>query len=629
LYQFLLQSSDHVKWSFLVASMGVSGLEMASLWAPDVILLDYRLPDMLGLEFLRRLEEPIPVIMMTGYEDVGVAVDAMKLGALDYLTKDRVNKEELEASVLAGLLRAETIKQEAGYRLHSKLMKVMASEQLLCKAMPQILAAMCETFRWDLACWWRSNGEGEFECAAMQAHTDTWRRYGDLLARTRPRTGEGMLGGALQRGRPVWVSVDTADGKCQAVACAVPSGDGQADVIAGYGRWLDLTNENTTGTLADAAAQIGQYVRRVESVQALQTREHDLSNSFDNAPTGICWISSKGEILRTNRGLAEMLGYEMELLPGRNIGEFVTGCDEFLARLQKGETLFNGQTAVRTNSGKVRHVLINANGHFQHGRFVHSRAFIRDVTDLKEAEDKLRRTAEDLERSNEDLQQFAYVASHDLKEPLRMIASFAGLLERHLEGKLDETGREFLDHVLGGVNRMQLLIDGLLHYCRIRNSPAELVPVDTEKVFRQSITNLHVAITESGAQVTHDALPTVTGDANQLTQLLQNLIANAVKFRGERNPEVHVGVKRVGDEWVWSVSDNGIGIPGKEFERVFKMFQRLHVRSRYPGTGIGLAICRQVVERHGGRIWVESEEGKGTTIYFTLPLAPETQVSTH
>lgn len=252
-------------------------------------------------------------------------------------------------------------------------------------------------------------------------------------------------------------------------------------------------------------------------------------------------------------------------------------------------------------------------------------SIIRDITARKASEARLRSIAADLERSNRELEQFAYVASHDLQEPLRMVASYTQLLARRYKGKLDSDADEFIGFAVDGARRMQELINDLLAYSRVGSRPLERQSVDTSQLVDQVINDLRAAIEDSGACVTHDELPTMTADPAQLRQLFQNLIANAIKFhRAGVGPVAQISAGREGGDWTFSVSDNGIGIEPQYMERIFLLFQRLHSRAEYPGTGIGLAICKRIVERHGGTIRVESEPGRGTRFKFTLPQRGDT-----
>jgi len=238
--------------------------------------------------------------------------------------------------------------------------------------------------------------------------------------------------------------------------------------------------------------------------------------------------------------------------------------------------------------------------------------------------EKLKRTTIDLERSNTELQQFAYVASHDLTEPLRMVVSYLELLTSRAGGKLGEEEREFIGYAVDGARRMQGLIHDLLAYARVDTRGRPLEPTDCERVMASALVNLKVAIEESHTVIEHERLPTVQGDTVQLTQVFQNLIGNAIKFHGEAEPRIGIGAKRENGEWVFHVTDNGIGIDPKNFPRIFVLFQRLHTRQEYPGTGMGLAICKKIIERHGGRIWAESKLGEGATFFFTIPAKDET-----
>jgi len=243
------------------------------------------------------------------------------------------------------------------------------------------------------------------------------------------------------------------------------------------------------------------------------------------------------------------------------------------------------------------------------------------VAERRRAHEALRLQAAELERSNAELEQFAHVASHDLQEPLRTVTNFVQLLAQRYRGRLDRDADDFIGYVVDGTTRMAQLIDDLLEFSRAGRTDRPMEPTDCRGVLEKALANLAVSIRESGAVVRHDGLPTVQGDPSQLTQLFQNLIGNAVKFRGTDRAEVQISAVRRGGEWLFLVRDNGIGIAPEYRERIFVIFQRLHGRNEHPGTGIGLAICKRIVTRHGGRIWVESQPGRGSTFCFTLPVA--------
>jgi PAS domain S-box-containing protein len=235
-----------------------------------------------------------------------------------------------------------------------------------------------------------------------------------------------------------------------------------------------------------------------------------------------------------------------------------------------------------------------------------------DITELERFKD-------DLARSNAELHQFAYVASHDLKEPLRMVTNYLALLEKRSAGCLDDKAKEFLNFALDGATRMTSMIEDLLAYSRLEVMEASFAPADVEEALDTVLMDLKVSIEESGASITHDPMPTVMADKVQLIQVLENLIGNAIKYRDVAAPKIHVSARRDGKVWTFTVEDNGIGIDMQQKDKLFNMFHRLHTRDEYEGTGMGLAIAKKIVERHGGRIWFASEPGKGTTFYFTIP----------
>ena len=248
-----------------------------------------------------------------------------------------------------------------------------------------------------------------------------------------------------------------------------------------------------------------------------------------------------------------------------------------------------------------------------------NRDLVREISERGLIEKALESKTRELERSNAELERFALVVSHDLQEPLRSVSEFTKLLADRYRGRLDGTADEYIAFILDGADWMRAMIDDLLEYSRISSSAVSMKPVACEDALERAIKNLQHAIEHSGATITHGPLPTIDGDDKQIVQLFQNLIGNGIKFRGAEPPVIHVEAERAGPEWRFAVRDNGIGMEPEHVERIFVMFARLNSKQLYPGTGMGLTICRRIVERHGGRIWAESELGRGTTVIFALP----------
>jgi len=366
-----------------------------------------------------------------------------------------------------------------------------------------------------------------------------------------------------------------------------------------------------------------QIAERKRAEEALGYSEIKYRRLFEATKDGILILDAEtGMVVEVNPILTEMLGYSHETFLGKKIWELgffkdiVANQDNF-AELQLKEYLRYDDLPLETANGRRIEVEFISNVYLVNQQKV-IQCNIRDISERKLAADKLKESLADLQRSNKELEQFAYVASHDLQEPLRMVSSYTQLLAERYQDKLDDKANLFIRYAVDGAVRMQLLINDLLTFSRIGSKGKALEPVDCHAVLGQAVYNLKMNIEEAKAIITNDELPEVRADASQLVQLFQNLIGNALKFRGEEYPQVHISAQDEGADWLFSVRDNGIGIDPQFSDKVFVIFQRLHTREEYQGSGIGLAICKKIVERHGGRIWFESEPGKGATFYFTI-----------
>jgi len=335
-------------------------------------------------------------------------------------------------------------------------------------------------------------------------------------------------------------------------------------------------------------------------------------------------ISSDGKITDVNKATELVTGYLRNELIDTDFTNYFTEPEKAKKGYQKvfREGFVSDYALdIRHRNGRVTPVLYNASVYRDEaGEVIGIFAAARDITALKKAEEILKLKLEELRRSNEELEQFAYVSSHDLQEPLRMISSYLQLLQRRYQGKIDDKADKYICYAVDGAARMQNLINDLLEFSRVTTRAGEPQPTDSELVLNQVQSNLDLYIKQNKATVSYDPLPEVLADNTQLAQVFQNLVINGIKFHGEEVPKVHVSAEKKEKEWVFSVQDNGIGINPQYSEKIFEVFKRLHKKEEYPGTGIGLAICKKIVERHSGCIWVESELGKGSTFYFTLPV---------
>ena len=383
--------------------------------------------------------------------------------------------------------------------------------------------------------------------------------------------------------------------------------------------------ESTEGILVTAA--IRDISVRKDAEKHLAQMEGRYRGLLEAAPDAMVVVNQAGEIVLLNVQAEKQFGYRRDELVGQKVKNIIP--EGFAERLL-ADALRSAEDALAQQIGTG----IDLNGLRKYGSVfpieimlsplessegILVTAAVRDITKRKRAEAHLLQKVEELNRSNEELEQFAYIASHDLQEPLRMVASYTQLLSRRYKGKLDSDADEFISFAVDGASRMERLIKDLLAYSRVGTETKDLLDTSSEEALQQALINLRGAVEESGAQVTHDPLPIVVADEMQLIQLFQNLVGNAIKYQNPGIPRVHISAARDSEKrWKFSVQDNGLGIDSQYFEKIFGMFQRLHKREEFEGTGVGLAICKKIVERHGGSISVESQLGHGSTFCFAL-----------
>jgi len=599
------------------AICGQLALNLAIAHCPDLILLDIRMPEMNGYEVCRRLKataetEQIPVIFLSVLDEMNDKLQAFRVGGADYITKP-FQVEEVLARIdkQVGLQKLQQQLKEQNYQLQQS-QSLLAS--ILNSSLDGVVAYSAVR-----------NSEGnivDFQWLLINPAAEKF--YGLLLNEI---VGKNLLTELSQFRNnglfDLYVSVvetgETVDREF--------SYEHERDTIV----WLHIVAVKLNDGLAVTFRNITD---RKRAEIALRDSEERFRAIFEQAAVGIAKTTLGGQFMRVNPGFCQIVRYaESELL--QKNWQAITHPDDIEADREYVRSLLSGnlQTfslekrlvckdeAVRWANVTVS-AMRDANGTPQYLicaiEDISQRKLVQEL--LQASLDTQTRYAQELTRSNAELEQFSYVASHDLQAPLSTIAGYAQLLEKRCHNQLDAQGNKFIRNIVNSCERMQALIDDLLEYSRVGRSEKPFDVIDCNLVFEDACANLQLAIRQERASVTRGDLPRVRGDSFQLLQLFQNLIGNAIKYRSSEAPMVHVGASRQGDSWVFSVQDNGIGIAEQYHPRIFQLFQRLHNQKQYSGTGIGLAICQRIVERHGGRLWVESEPNRGSTFYFSIPI---------
>ena len=562
-----------------------------------------------------------------------------------------------EIAGMVGTIIDITERKKAQQReeIEREVMRLLGGYDSLSDVMQGVIRVICEQFDWACGARWGLDPEsGDMHCIEIWGDADP--KIAAFLMSSRSNiftpVKSGLVRNVLATGTSMWVSDVTQRkdflraplaaeaGLRGAFAMPVLIGDKMLGAIEFYSRDVRRPDDWLLGVVETVGHQVGQYMGRRQAEAAT-----DESQARFRSLTGLSsdWYWEQDKDLRftlVSQGIQDRIGIPPESFIGKRRWDAdVTWLPEVdwvdhKALLDAHKAFHDFECACVNRRGELHYVSISGQPLFdEEGDFKGYRGVGQDITLRKTAETRLReahqqltRKAQELIRSNDELQQFAYVASHDLQEPLRMISSYTQLLERRHGSQFDSDAREFMAFIVDGAARMKQLIEDLLAYSRVGTRGREFAPTECEAALKKARTNLRPAIESEGATITNDKLPAVIADNSQLVQLFQNLIGNSLKFHGPEAPRIHIGVEERDEAWEFSVRDNGIGIEPQYFERIFMMFQRLHSKDEYPGTGIGLAICKKIIDRHDGNIRVESQPGNGCTFYFTLPKRGEEQV---
>ncbi len=614
-------------YTVIEAETGLAGIARTQADQPDLILLDLMLPDINGDEVCRRLKaDPttahIHILVITAYDaDSAYRTAVLKAGADGYVLRPIPNRE-LVARVEA-LLRLKRVEDDL--RTTNARLQVELAERARAEAgLREREERYRRLFNTSPDALFLIGADGRFE-DANQVALD---RYGYSLDDLRMMTPADLAATPELQGR--------ADNRVKTALHKPSRFEWRHRRRDGYDFPVEISTQPfTLDGQPYTFAQVHDITERKQAEDALREAKKFAEDLIATMQDGCSVLDLHGVHIDVNPAFCGMTGFTREELIGAGPPhpywppECLAEITQAFRRTLCDETHNFELTFMRKNGERFPILVSSACIRDAQGQIVNYFATIKDITERKRAEEILVQSARELTRSNAELEGFAYAASHDLQEPLRMVASFVGLLKERYQGQLDADADEFIAFAVDGAKRMQRLIDDLLEYSRVATRGQPPAPTDAAAALDEALWNLGLAIEEAGATVTHDPLPTVRADPTQLMQLLQNLIGNALKFGSSEPPRVHVSaretfeVSETSKVWEFSVRDNGIGIDPQYHDRIFGVFQRLHTRTEYPGTGIGLAICKKIVERHGGRMWVASQEGQGSTFYFTLPAAAQ------
>jgi len=597
------------------AISGKLAISAAQANPPDLILLDIMMPDLTGYQVCKILKESektkeIPILFLSILDTSQDKVNGFNVGGADYITKP-FQVEEILARIHHHLTLQKLQKQ-----LKEQNNRLQQSQSLLESVLNSSIDGV-SVFEAQ-----RNNEQKitDFKWVLINQSAEKmlFKTFNELSSTTLLQTFPSHLKNGLF---DAYVSVIET---------------GQSLITESFyqeptcpGCWLQIAAVKLNDGLAVTFRDITE---RKKSEMAIKESEEKFRTIFEQAAVGICQIAISGNFLKANQRLCNLLDYSETELLQKTIKE-ITHPDDIQADIEYTHQILTGQrisySIEKRFLGKNSKIIwVNFTVSIQQNSTIINDfiAIVEDISERKIAQQQLQESlknqthyAEKLARSNAELEQFAYVASHDLQAPLGTIASFSQLLQRRYQDQLDNKANRLIENIVNGCIRMQTLIDDLLQYSRITTNQKPFELTDLNQVFQEACANLQLAINQNQAIINCSFLPTLAGERSQLIQLFQNLLGNAIKYRKNQTPNIIINALPQENYWLFSIKDNGIGIDPKHSQRIFQIFQRLHTQQEYTGTGIGLAICKKIIEHHGGEIWVKSEPDQGSTFYFTLP----------
>ena len=635
------------------AASGEEGLQRAITDRPDCILLNYNLPDMTGIEFLENLpgrdERPfMPVIMLTGEGSEALAVKSIKSGAEDFLVKGQFTQSSLQITVL-GSITSATLKQSMReHRAHLNISQALSTTDTLERATPAILQEIGSTMNWPICSLWASDEHArELNCLGLwHASSVNCSEFHEATKTTRLNPGEDLPGTAWASGQLVHLAGSTELRACPRWAClpdvlmsgafAIPFNSSIHDsvILEGWYAHPRDVNPERFAMVNAIGRQITQFLKHAQIERNLIQRESEYQLVTNHVPALLASFDSKNRFRLANQQYLEWFGVSEEQIIGRNQEEIL--CEAIYKQIHPyvEQTSCGQQTnfelQIPSADGESRWVqatLIpdttergNINGFY---------FFASDITQRKHDEERLRNQAQELARSNAELEQFAHIASHDLQEPLRKVQAFSDRLRARCATKLDPQELEYLDRMHKATNRMQTLILDLLTFSQVGTNTKPFQRVDLSLLVKEVLSDLETLVVRVNATVHCHDLPVIEADPTHMRQLFQNLLGNALKFhKPDIPPIIHIEASLISPlappaqdpMWTITIRDNGIGFEQQYADRIFGVFQRLHGKDEYEGTGIGLSICKKVMERHHGSISVTSSPGQGTIFCLTFPV---------